>query len=486
MWLKSVKICLANNCPHYPQNHRTDFSLRFCGYFVFPMWIMAIHKSRFDWVILDNPLTIIHTIHVVHIIAHPSVHKGFGKMTIPFWRALCYTLSAVKYSERGVTAMVPLNIYEDSDINFTVVSNLFIDEYMDEANDAQLKIYLYLLRMMHAHMATSVSDIADKFNYTEKDVVRALRYWEKQKLLTLDYDEEKNLVGIHIKDLSMEKGIGRKQKPAATFIPMPTVPAGSVSSADSISNMTQMSPSMPIAQIGAAVAETVSGYEKPVYTAEQLRAFRSRQDTAQLLFIAESYIGKPLTPSEVKSILFFTDTLHFSEDLIDYLIQYCVDRGKKSFRYIEKVAIRWAEEGITTPEQAQVSTAGYEKRVYSIMKALGKNSIPTEAELDFINKWTIDYAFSADIIFEACQRTVLNTDKNRFQYADKMLSMWKEQNVHSASDITKLDEAYRKGKRNFNTNSENGAAIRKPANRFNQFTQNTYDFEALEKKLLSN
>ena len=41
----------------------------------------------------------------------------------------------------------------------------------------------------------------------------------------------------------------------------------------------------------------------------------------------------------MKAILYFTDVLHFSDDLIDYLIQYCVDRGKKDFKYIEKVAL---------------------------------------------------------------------------------------------------------------------------------------------------
>mgnify|MGYP000110404848 FL=1 len=61
----------------------------------------------------------------------------------------------------------------------TVVSNFFIDEYMKDANDAQIKVYLYLLRMMTAGLTTSVSDIADKFNHTEKDVLRALKYWEK-------------------------------------------------------------------------------------------------------------------------------------------------------------------------------------------------------------------------------------------------------------------------------------------------------------------
>lgn len=375
--------------------------------------------------------------------------------------------------------MAPLTLYKDGDMDSTVISNLFIDEYMKEANDAQLKIYLYLLRMMNAHLATSVSDIADKFNHTEKDVVRALKYWEKQKLLTLDYDEDKNLVGIHIRDLSAEKSSGRKAKAAATFIPMPTVSPVEQAPAKSY-------PAEAFTAMRPAEADTASVYEKPVYSADQLREFRSRQNTAQLLFIAESYIRKPLTRSEMEDILFFTDTLHFSEDLIDYLMQYCVGKGKKSFKYIREVAIRWAEEGISTPEQAQAASASYNEKIYPIMKALGKNSVPTDAEIDFINRWTMDYAFTADIIFEACKRTVLSTDKHRFQYADKMLKEWQKQNVRSISDIAKLDEAYQKSKKNAGQPAETGAAARKPANRFNQFTQNTYDFEALEKKLLSN
>ena len=119
--------------------------------------------------------------------------------------------------------MARLTIYPDNHVDSTVVSNLFIDEYMKDANDAQLKVYLYLLRMMSAHLATSVSDIADRFNHTEKDVLRALRYWEKQQLLSLDYDGDKNLVGIHIHDLTDGARAGAQMP--ASFVPMPVMSA---------------------------------------------------------------------------------------------------------------------------------------------------------------------------------------------------------------------------------------------------------------------
>lgn len=361
--------------------------------------------------------------------------------------------------------MAGLAIYKDNDVDFTAVSNLFIDEYMKDANDAQLKIYLYLLRMMNAQLATSVSDIADKFNHTEKDVVRSLRYWEKAGVLALDFDKNKNLVGIHIHDLN-DAGHAKscRASAASSFIPMPSVQSAA-----------------PAAESEPAVEDILS-FDKPVYSAEQLREFKNRQNTSQLLFIAESYIGKPLTPSEMKTILYFTDVLHFSDDLIDYLLQYCVERGKKDFKYIEKVAVNWAEQGITTPKQAQKASSRYDRNVYAIMNELGKNSAPTPKEAEYIMRWIREYGFSNDIIFEACERTVLATDKNRFEYAERILQSWHEQNVHHKSDICKIDELYQQRKRN----TPSTAAARQYTNRFSQFAQNTYDFDALEKELLSN
>lgn len=369
--------------------------------------------------------------------------------------------------------MPRLTIYKENPVDSTVVSNLFIDEYMKEANDAQIKVYLYLLRMMSGRQATSVSDIADKFNHTEKEVLRALRYWERRRLLELDYDDDKNLVGIHIHDLSSDAEAAPMPHAMSSFVPMPA-------DAVPIQAKAQELPSaQTVTAHPAPCGQDASPYEKPAYSADQLREFKSRQDTAQLLFVAESYIGKPLAPSEIKTILYFTDVLHFSDDLIDYLIQYCVDKGKKDFKYIERVAVNWAEEGITTPKEAQKNAARYDKNVYAIMNGLGKSNSPTPKELEYIGRWLKDYGFSTDIIIEACQRTVLATDKHRFEYAESILNSWKRQNVHHKSDILKIDDMYQQRKRN-------AAPAKQNANRFNQFAQNQYDFDALEQELISN
>ncbi len=357
--------------------------------------------------------------------------------------------------------MARLTIYKDSNINSTAVSNRFIDEYMPDANAAQVKVYLFLTRMLGAGQATSVSDMADKFNYPEKDIIRALKYWEKKGLLSLDYDATGIPVGIHFKDLDAQAVTNNSRTSTSTSLAM-FVEHDTASSYPEYEKPSYEKPS----------------YEKPSYSAGQLREFKDREDTAQLLFIAESYIGRPLTPAEMKSILFFTDVLNFSEDLIDHLIAYCVDRGKKDFKYIEKVAINWAENGVTTPKQARKFSTKYDKNVYAIMNALGKNNTPTAKEAEYITRWTGEYGFDMDIILEACERTVMATDRHRLEYAESILSSWRQENVHHKADIHKIDELYHRKK-----------TAAKPAanNKFNNFSQqNSYDFDALEKELLSN
>ncbi len=343
-------------------------------------------------------------------------------------------------------------IYQQCSADVTVISNLFIDEYMKEANDAQLKIYLYLIRMMSAGLSTSVSDIADKFNHTEKDVLRALQYWERNHLLALEYDEAGAIIGIQLLDAAHKTDSG-----SCTSAPL--VPLSSK----------------------AKVPSAKTDYSKPVYSLDQLKEFKNNEETAQIIFVAEQYLGKPLSPSEIKTILFFTDRLNFSEDLIDYLIQYCVGKGKKDFRYIEKVAISWAEEGISTPEQAAKAASKYDKIVYDVMKALGKSGVPTKAEAGYALKWINEYGFTRDIILEACRRTVMATDKHRFEYADSILNSWKKKQVHQKADIQNLDEAYAKSK-----NSASRANSASAPRGFNQFPQRSYDFDALEKEILSN
>lgn len=372
--------------------------------------------------------------------------------------------------------MSPLMIYKDNYSDATLISNRFIDEYMKDANDAQLKVYLYLIRMMSANLPTSISDMADKFNHTERDIIRALQYWAEKKLLVLDYNEAGHISGIHIQDLDkMPKGeiVALTSKISVTSsktdVPVKKETTPAISHELNISD--------EINKEQNELREEKKTYEKPKYTPAQLRALKENEVFSEIIFVTEQYLEKALSPSEISSIVFFYDTLGFSQELIDYLIEYCVGHGHKSMHYIEKVAINWAEENITTVRQAKLRSNKYDKLVYAVMKALGKQSAPTQAEADFITKWNKEYGFDKDLILTACEKAVLAVDKNRFQYTDGILNKWLKAGVQTKTQAAAFDQTFK---------GQSKPAPVKVGGQFQQFQQNTYDYASLEQEILSN
>lgn len=354
--------------------------------------------------------------------------------------------------------MSRFQINNQQTISYTSIANTFIDKHLASANDIQIKVYLYLLRHADAAHMCSISAMADFFNYSEKDILRALSYWEKNKVLNLSFDENNKLCALELCPLQALEPSFKKDSDTPKEAPEPVPPL--------MKTVTYVSPG--------------STFVKPEYTLDELKEFKSRESTAELMFIAETYLGKTLSANDVRSILFISDVLHFSFDLIDYLLQYCIDRGKRDFRYIEKVAISWAEAHISTPGQAQAQAGKYDKDTYTVMNALGKNHQPTAKEAEYINRWYQIYGFTSEVILEACERTVMATDKHRFEYAEKILNSWKSLGVNHKADIARADAAYASTKKN------NFAQNTYTKNKFNQFQQNDYDFDTLEKELLSN
>jgi DnaD/phage-associated family protein len=122
-----------------------------------------------------------------------------------------------------------------------------------------------------------------------------------------------------------------------------------------------------------------------------------------------------------------------------------------------------------------------------VNKAFGLNRSPGQIERQYITKWVEVFSFSDDIITEACNRTILRTQKPDFKYTDKILETWYKKNVKSMSDITKLDEEFSRANKNSDVNKVT-TMVKPVPNKFNQFPQRTYsaqDYAELERKLLN-
>ena len=376
-----------------------------------------------------------------------------------------------------------ITLYKDYSSEVTLIKNDFIDIYMTEANDAQIKVYLYLLRKLSGGSPFSVGDIADRFNYTEKDVLRALKYWDKLKLISLSFNSGGELTCIQILDPPKADAAGQTGQ---TITAVPAAPAGHAG--HTLVTGYAVQPDSPNKTTEDRI-KMVDFSRKTEYTAEELVKFKDIPEISQLLFITETYLNKTLRPDEISSILFMYDSYGFSADLIEYLIEYCANNRKKSIKYIESVARTWAETGITTVDEARARTGRAPREVYEVFKAFGiSGRDPIEPEISYVVKWNRVYGFSMDIICEACSRTIMKIHSASFEYADTILTNWKDAGVTALSDIEKLDAMHAKEAVKSPGKKKGGKSDDKPgqSSGFNGFNQRKYDYDELEKDALYN
>lgn len=357
--------------------------------------------------------------------------------------------------------MANITLHSDNQISATSVSNIFIDEYMSDANGEFVKIYLYLLRLMNMPDASfSISSIADKFEHTEKDIKRALCYWERMHLLRLEYDDSQNLTGICLLD-----SVSRKGEPDSSENPVST----EVPSSDSRIPKTAAAKSVP---------------KKKSYSADEIRQFRENESIAELLYITERYLGRTLSATDIDTILYLYDELSFSTELIEYLVEHCVSKGHTSIHYIKKVALAWADSNIRTVAEAKQDASLHSTTATMVMKSMGisgRTLVPSETAL--IEKWTSEYGFSNELIAEACRRTIQNTHQPNFEYTDSILKSWYQKQIQTLEAVAKMDTEHQSKKKSVHTASSAASAPSK--NKFNNFTQRSYDYDQLEKMLLT-
>ncbi len=345
----------------------------------------------------------------------------------------------------------------------TLVPNRFLDDYMLKANGEFVKIYLYLLRSAPNGVLPSLSLLADQLNCTERDILRAIRYWEKEGLLALDFDNGQKISGIVF--TSPDAPAAKEPLQAAP----PEEPL--------LDESTQPLPKAPAqAEVAAAAPPEES------LSADRIRQLKEDEEIVQLLYIAEQYLARPLTMTDTNKILYFYEKLAFSAELIEYLIERCVSKNHTSIRYIEKVALSWAEQGIDSVTAAKETENQFNKTYFTVLKALGvQNRNPVKGEMEIIDRWTLQWGFSMDLILEACRRTVLQTGSASLPYADRILEDWHEAQVSRLADLDALDARHKAKAAAKKEDAPKGAPQR--PNRFNDYPHRDYDYNQIKKSM---
>ena len=410
--------------------------------------------------------------------------------------------------------MTAINISSDIATSFTTVSDIFIDQYMPKANGEFVKVYLYLLRATGsgAGIAT-ISEIADHFSNTEADIIRAINYWASEGILQLQSGADGQIMGINLCSLSvsgMQAAQSNIQSAVADNAAQNNLQNSVVNNAtqnnlqngvvnnaaQNISTANIRMQDSVVEKLKSQTTDKASSSQKE-YTLDEIKEFRKNPDISELFFIIETYLKHTLSSTDTNMVLYWLDELHFSTDLVEYLVEYCITKGHSSLRYMNKVALSWADAGIKTVDQAKDDAAAHSQIYYSVMKALGitgRNLVDSEVSL--INKWVGEYGFDIELVKAACSKTISAIQKPSFEYTDSILANWRKKDVHTLKDVEVLDANFAKANKasatgsSQGTNAANGSSKPKSnnsssKNKFNNFNQRNNDYDKLEKLFLN-
>ena len=374
-----------------------------------------------------------------------------------------------------------ITITTEKNETYSSISNFFIDYYMTSASGEFVKVYLYLVRQLSSREPISVAEIADHFNLTEKDICRAIKYWISQDVMRLNYNDKKEPVGITLLPLQDKSHQKSDSMDGLSLLSMDYMvednsPAAIAASATTQAASAQTAPVQADTQNISATADisAVPAHALPLKAAVTPEILRKKQEDgilSDLIFETEAYFGRPLSMPETESLIYIYDQLNFSQELIEYLIEYCLTMGKASFRYAETVATSWYEKGIDTVEKAKSDSNAYNPFYRKVFSELGiRRGNPTSIESAYIDAWSNEMNFSEDLILLACQKAILSKPQSaNFAYVNGILENWHKNGVKSLRDVQQLDLDFMK-KKTDNTVKNQTATVRNP-NGFANFKQ---------------
>jgi DnaD and phage-associated domain/DnaD and phage-associated domain len=362
----------------------------------------------------------------------------------------------------------------------------FIDKYMLKANGDYIKVYLFMLR--NADRLINPEIIADALELTIKDVERAIAYWCKSGILI---EKEENIAklgnGDDFEEILLTKNLPSKEEleearrilNAANEIYRRreiTKDAEKNSEEDNTDEPDKTLDETLETQAGDEVKKEENSIEEPPEpkppklpdrSLVDLPKLKSDEDFQELVFCVQTYTEKIFSPTDTEKLAYLYDVVGMSKDLLEYIAEISVQKGKKSISYIEKIALSFHEKGITTVEEAKEDNVKFYNENRAVLKAFGiYDRVLAPVESRFVKKWFDEYCFSPEIVVEAINRTVINTSSQSFTYADGILTRWYKENVRTLADIKALDE-----KHDDKVKSTNRPAGVTAASKFNNFEQ---------------
>ncbi len=296
----------------------------------------------------------------------------------------------------------------------------FVEKWGRFAKPEYFRIYIYILsRYKKDNTVLDIPSLAEILDIKENKVRFALEYWQAEGFLALSGD---NYIFTEVNAEKKESHI----KAALT--------------------------------------------SRPSYTHTEIDSAAAKNQNVSYLFKeAEKILGKLLSSNDMEILYSFVDWLSLPVEVVIMIINYAAQRDKKSMRYIEKVAMDWADQGIDTYEKAEEHIKyleeyhSKERKVCQILGIEGRALSVTEKK--YVKLWTKERDIPLDLIPVAYDKTMLKTGgKMGWAYMNKLLCIWQDEGFKTAEEIESATELYRTKKA-----EEKQTKTPKSTNKFNNY-----------------
>ncbi|MBQ3123887.1 MAG: DnaD domain protein [Clostridia bacterium] len=275
-------------------------------------------------------------------------------------------------------------------MDFVPIPKDFIEHIMPSANAAYVMVYLYIMLLASTGKGAQTNEIAKKLGLIESDVVNAIKYWNDKGIFSGTGDT-----------IIIKRSVDEEISPETT--------------------------------------------KKTIEEVSQI--IDGNSALSDLCAIAQEILGKTLGNNDLETLYWFYDQLGFSPEVITMLLEYCVSMNKRNMKYIEKVAITWHENNITTMDEAQSFIMGAAKSdefISSLRNLFGINDRNlSKTEKLYLKSWRDELGMSADMVGLAYEYCVMATNKLSFPYINTILKRWAEQGIKTIPEAEKDHEQYK-------------------------------------------
>lgn len=279
-----------------------------------------------------------------------------------------------------------------------------LEEYvinMTEKDTDELRVLVYVLSREEE---TDTAEMAEALGIEETEAVSAVSFWR----------------GMGIIQVS---GRVRGKKQGSKKTQMPGEQAAT-------NDAEKKSKSIP---------NSVRDTDTRSYTGEEIAALLERSEVNSLHDYAQRRLGKTFSHSDSECLARLLDYVLLTPEMVMLIVEYCVENGKNSMRYVEKTAISIYDEGIRDYEalvtyfekkKAAKSNEGTVKRIMGI-----NDRSFTSKEKEHISRWFEDFGFGEEMISLAYERTIANISKPSIPYMSKLLELWHGKGFKNALDV---------------------------------------------------